>query len=45
MAPENLLSFSVASVVDDVLQRHSARPREIDMASRMSEEAGNFSPF
>ncbi|XP_078436131.1 kinesin-like protein KIN-14I isoform X2 [Wolffia australiana] len=39
MAPEGLPMLSVAAVVEDVLQQHGIRPREIDMASRRSEEA------
>ncbi|CAA6669134.1 unnamed protein product [Spirodela intermedia] len=41
MAPEGLLSIPAASVVEDVLQQHWTRPRDIDMASRRSEEAAS----
>jgi hypothetical protein len=36
------LSFSVASVVEDVLQQHGTRLKDLDLESRKSEEAGNF---
>ncbi|KAJ0014288.1 hypothetical protein Pint_19739 [Pistacia integerrima] len=39
MATEQVLSFSVASVVEDVLQQHNTRSRPIDLASRKAEEA------
>ncbi|MQL89338.1 hypothetical protein Taro_021923 [Colocasia esculenta] len=42
MAPlEGLLPFSVASLVEDVLQQHGSRPSDMDMASRKAEEAAN----
>lgn len=40
MAPERFLTFSVASVVEDVLQQHGARLSDRDLASRKAEEAG-----
>lgn len=40
MAAEGALSFSVASVVEDVLQQHGVRSRELDLDSRRAEEAG-----
>ena len=40
MAGEGRLSFSVASVVEDVLQQHGNRPRDLDLESRKAEEAG-----
>ena len=36
------LSFSVASVVEDVLQQHGNRLRDLDLDSRKAEEAGTF---
>ncbi|XP_044499804.1 kinesin-like protein KIN-14G [Mangifera indica] len=39
MATERVLSFSVASVVEDVLHQHNTRSRPIDLASRKDEEA------
>ncbi|KAH7838800.1 hypothetical protein Vadar_031319 [Vaccinium darrowii] len=39
MAAEGALSFSVASVVEDVLQQHGVRSRELDLDSRRAEEA------
>uniref|UniRef100_A0A1D1YMM2 Kinesin-4 n=1 Tax=Anthurium amnicola TaxID=1678845 RepID=A0A1D1YMM2_9ARAE len=39
--PEGILSFSVASVVEDVLRQHGARLSDIDLASRKAEEAAN----
>lgn len=36
------LSFSMASVVEDVLQQHGVRSRDLDLDSRRAEEAGNF---
>ncbi|TYK10281.1 kinesin-4 isoform X1 [Cucumis melo var. makuwa] len=38
MATEQVFPFSVASVVEDVLQQHGVRPRNIDLASKKSEE-------
>lgn len=39
MATEQVLPFSVASVVEDVLHQHGARTRQLDLASRKAEEA------
>lgn len=39
------LSFSVASVVEDVLQQHGTRLKDLDLESRKAEEAGNFPLF
>ncbi|KAL4572145.1 hypothetical protein LXL04_018914 [Taraxacum kok-saghyz] len=39
MATECPLSFSVASVMEDVLQQHDNRPRDLDLDSRRAEEA------
>ncbi|CAN1860093.1 Kinesin-like protein KIN-14F [Linum perenne] len=36
-----LMSFSVASVVEDVLQQHGNRPRGLDLDSRRAEEAAS----
>jgi len=36
------LLFSVASVVEDVLQQHGNRLRDLDLDSRKAEEAGTF---
>jgi hypothetical protein len=36
------LSFSVASVVEDVLQQHGNRLGDLDLESRKAEEAGSF---
>lgn len=41
MMAEGTLSFSVAEVVEDVLQQHGNRLRDLDLASRKAEEAGN----
>ncbi|KAL5795665.1 hypothetical protein ACOSQ2_000485 [Xanthoceras sorbifolium] len=38
MAGEGTLSFSVASVVEDVLQQHGTRLRDLDLESRKAEE-------
>lgn len=35
------LSFTMASVVEDVLQQHGVRSRDLDLDSRRAEEAGN----
>ena len=43
MAAEAALSFSVASVVEDVLQQHGTRLKDLDFESRKAEEAGNSS--
>lgn len=40
---EGALSFSVAEVVEDVLQQHGNRLRGLDLESRKAEEAGT--PF
>lgn len=42
MAADGALSFSVASVVEDVLQQHGNRSRNLDLDARRAEEAGNF---
>jgi len=39
------LSFSVASVVEEVLQQHGTRLKDLDLESRKSEEAGNYYHF
>ncbi|CAI9103478.1 OLC1v1001965C4 [Oldenlandia corymbosa var. corymbosa] len=39
MATEELLQFSVASMVENVLQQHGKRLYDIDLASRKAEEA------
>ncbi|KAJ7977614.1 Kinesin-like protein [Quillaja saponaria] len=39
MAAEGTFSFSVAAVVEDVLQQHGTRPRDLDLDSRKAEEA------
>lgn len=39
MATEGTFSFSVTSVVEDVLQQHATRLGDIDLASRKAEEA------
>ncbi|XP_062081895.1 kinesin-like protein KIN-14I [Humulus lupulus] len=39
MATEQVLPFSVASIVEDVLHQHGARTTPIDFASRKAEEA------
>ncbi|GAB4855623.1 hypothetical protein Ancab_024244 [Ancistrocladus abbreviatus] len=39
MAGEGMLSFSVASMVEDVLKQHGSRLSDIDLASRKAEEA------
>ncbi|KAJ8426281.1 hypothetical protein Cgig2_001030 [Carnegiea gigantea] len=39
MASSDALSFTVASVVEDVLQQHGSRPRGLDLESRRAEEA------
>ena len=43
MATEAVLAFSVASVVEDVLQQHGKRLSDIDLASRKAEEACTIS--
>lgn len=40
MAASDALSFSVASVVEDVLQQHGNRLKGLDLDSRRAEEAG-----
>lgn len=42
MAAVEGYSFSVASVVEDVLQQHESRSRDLDFDARRAEEAGNF---
>ncbi|XP_015080010.1 kinesin-like protein KIN-14I [Solanum pennellii] len=39
MAADGALSFSVASVVEDVLQQHGSRSRNLDLDARRAEEA------
>ncbi|KAI4349700.1 hypothetical protein L6164_010262 [Bauhinia variegata] len=41
MAAEAALSFSVASVVEDVLQQHGNRMKDLDLESRRAEEAAS----
>ncbi|KAF3950808.1 hypothetical protein CMV_023481 [Castanea mollissima] len=41
MMAEGTLSFSVAEVVEDVLQQHGNRLRDLDLASRKAEEAAS----
>lgn len=41
MAADGALSFSVASVVEDVLQQHGGRLRDLDLQSRKAEEAAS----
>lgn len=41
-AAEGTFSFSVASVVEDVLQQHGNRHRGLDLESRRAEEAGTL---
>ncbi|KAJ0054142.1 hypothetical protein Pint_00922 [Pistacia integerrima] len=41
MAGEGTLSFSLASVVEDVLQQHGNRLRDLDLESRKAEEAAS----
>ncbi|XP_010245442.1 PREDICTED: kinesin-like protein KIN-14G [Nelumbo nucifera] len=41
MASEGVLSFSMASVVEDVLQQHGTRLSDTDLASRKAEEAAS----
>ncbi|OMO63912.1 hypothetical protein CCACVL1_22188 [Corchorus capsularis] len=41
MAAEAALSFSVASVVEDVLQQHGFRSKDLDLESRKAEEAAS----
>lgn len=38
MATEQVFPFSVASVVEEVLQQHGVRPRNIDLISKKAEE-------
>lgn len=45
MATEQVLPFSVASIVEDVLQQHGALTSHIDFASRKAEEACMFFNF
>lgn len=44
-AIEGALPFSMASVVEDVLQQHGNRSRGLDLDARRAEEAGNFQIF
>ncbi|XVF22154.1 hypothetical protein REPUB_Repub12eG0149200 [Reevesia pubescens] len=41
MATEGTLPFSVASVVEDVLQQHGNRSKDLDLESRKAEEAAS----
>lgn len=41
-ASEGALAFSVASVVEDVLQQHGNRSRDLDLDARRAEESGIF---
>ncbi|XP_019440738.1 PREDICTED: kinesin-like protein KIN-14I isoform X2 [Lupinus angustifolius] len=41
MAAESALSFSVASVVEDVLQQHGTRLKDLDLEYRKTEEAAS----
>ncbi|KAI9080345.1 hypothetical protein K1719_037739 [Acacia pycnantha] len=41
MAAEATLSFSVASMVEDVLQQHGTRHKDLDLESRKAEEAAS----
>lgn len=41
-AIEGALPFSVASVVEDVLQQHGSRSRGLDLDARRAEEDGKF---
>ncbi|XLR67880.1 hypothetical protein HN51_014928 [Arachis hypogaea] len=41
MAAEAAFSFSVASVVEDVLQQHGTRLKDLDLESRKAEEAAS----
>ncbi|XP_044503079.1 kinesin-like protein KIN-14I isoform X2 [Mangifera indica] len=41
MAGEGTLTFSLASVVEDVLQQHGNRLRDLDLESRKAEEAAS----
>lgn len=43
MAADGAFSFSVASMVEDVLQQHGNRSRALDLDARRAEEAGNIS--
>lgn len=45
MATEQVFPFSVASVVEDVLQQHGVRPRNIVLASKKAEEDCMFLVF
>lgn len=44
MAADGALSFSVTSVVEDVLQQHgnNSRSRNLDLDARKAEEDGKF---
>lgn len=39
MATEQVIPLSVASLVEDVLHQHGARTKQLDLASRKTEEA------
>lgn len=41
-AADGAFPFSVASVVEDVLQQHGNRSADLDLESRKAEEAGTF---
>ena len=45
MASDRTLSFSVASVVEDVLQQHENQLKDFDLESRRAEETGNSALF
>lgn len=40
MAGEGTFSFSVASLLEDVLQQHGNRLKDLDLESRKAEEDG-----
>jgi hypothetical protein len=42
MASETSLSFSVASVVEDVLQQHGHPLKHLDFDSRIAQQAGTY---
>jgi len=42
MASEASFSFSVASVVEHVLQQHGHRLQDLDLESRKAQQAGNY---
>ena len=45
MATEQELPFSVASMVEDVLQKHSTRSSDMGLASRKAEETCMIKSF